>query len=127
MRASRAQASPACAPLQPAVKQSLVRASTTITPGQTVKLTATVASTTSGTPTQAVSFLDGTTQLGTEPLADGQASLTVALASGTHQLAVQYAGDQNFLPSASTVTASTTVTAASSGITHSTSVFLGVD
>lgn len=91
---------------------SLIAGSSMVTPGQTVTLTATVTSSTTGTPTQSVTFLDGSTPLGTELLAGGQASLTVALASGTHQLTAKYTGDQNFLASSSSVTANSTVVVA---------------
>ncbi|HEV2579019.1 MAG TPA: Ig-like domain repeat protein [Acidobacteriaceae bacterium] len=56
-------------------------------------LTATASSTT-GTPTGAITFLDGTTVLGTAPLnASGVATLTASFAApGTHPLTASYAG-----------------------------------
>jgi uncharacterized protein (TIGR03118 family) len=55
----------------------------------------------SGAPTGRVTFLDGSTQLGTSPLANGSASLDVVFAgAGIHPVSAQYTGDRVFLPSA---------------------------
>ncbi len=60
-------------------------------------LTATVSSSVS-IPTGTVTFLDGTTPIGTGPLVNGIASLTVSsLATGKHSITAAYAGDSNFL------------------------------
>jgi hypothetical protein len=60
-----------------------------------VMLTATVAGAIA--PTGSVSFLDGTTPLGTAPVTNGMATLTVTtLAVGTHSIAAVYSGDMNF-------------------------------
>ena len=69
-------------------------------------VTATVGSAV-GTPGGSVTFLDGTTTLGTGPLSGGQATLTTsALTAGSHPLSAQYAGTATFDPSTSpTVTA----------------------
>ena len=85
--------------------------STYITPGQNETLTATVASTTTGTPTGGVSFYDGTSLLGTIPLSGGVASYsTTTLAPGlTHIITTTYSGDMNFLTSTSTNSASVAV------------------
>lgn len=57
-----------------------------------------------GTPSGAVTFLDGGTPIGTATLRQGQASLTTAvLLGGTHSLRVSYAGDSNFTAGASAV------------------------
>ncbi len=67
-----------------------------------VTLTATVTSA-SGTPTGVVTFLDGSTPLGTGTLnASGVATLaTATLAAGSHPIAAAYAGDNNFIAATS--------------------------
>jgi hypothetical protein len=61
-----------------------------------VTLTATVSSP-SGIPTGTVSFLDGTTPLGSGTLSGGVATLTTSsLAVGTHSITAVYSGDGNF-------------------------------
>ena len=58
----------------------------------TAKVTSTV-----GTPTQTVTFLDGTTPIGTGTLSGGVATLTIStLAAGTHSITAAYGGDANF-------------------------------
>ncbi|WP_187142987.1 Ig-like domain repeat protein [Terriglobus albidus] len=66
--------------------------------GSPVTLRATVATTTSGQPTGTVTFLDGTTVLGTaQTLSSGIASVTISsLAAGSHNLTAAYSGDTNF-------------------------------
>ncbi|MGA9805455.1 MAG: Ig-like domain repeat protein [Terriglobales bacterium] len=71
--------------------------------GDMVSLTATVIDASggsTGTPTGLVTFLDGTTPIGTGALSGGasdQATFTTSLLSvGTHNLTVQYDGDANF-------------------------------
>ncbi|MGI4757833.1 MAG: Ig-like domain repeat protein, partial [Janthinobacterium lividum] len=73
----------------------------------TAPLTLTVvASSATGTPTGSVTFLDGTTTLGTAVLASGQASFTTSsLVPGTHNLSVQYGGDTSDAPGQSNVLA----------------------
>jgi sugar lactone lactonase YvrE len=64
--------------------------------GDAVTFTATVSST-SGTPTGSVSFLDGTTTLGTATLSAGTAVLTTAsLTAGSHSITAVYSGDSAF-------------------------------
>jgi len=64
-------------------------------------LTATVSST-AGTPSGTVTFLDGTTPIGSGSLANGVATLTLAtLAVGSHSLSAGYSGATNFSASAS--------------------------
>ncbi len=62
-----------------------------------VTLTANVTSQTAGIPTGTVSFMDGSSTVGTAPLnASGVASLTTAtLAVGSHSLTAVYSGDSN--------------------------------
>lgn len=64
--------------------------------GQAVNLIATVSSST-GTPTGTVTFMDGTTVLGNASLNAGQAVfVTSTLASGTHQLTAVYGGGPGY-------------------------------
>jgi glucuronoarabinoxylan endo-1,4-beta-xylanase len=72
-----------------------------ITAGSAVTLSATVTSA-SGMPAGSVTFLDGSTSLGTASLANGSASYTsMTLAVGTHSLTVSYAGSSSFAASTS--------------------------
>ena len=69
--------------------------------GQSVTFTTTVRQSVSGTgvPTGTVTFLDGSTSLGTAALNAGVATLTTsALSAGTHQIVAAYSGDTNFNP-----------------------------
>jgi hypothetical protein len=72
---------------------------------QTVTFTATITPGTAGAPTGTVSFLDGTTQLGTSALnGSGVATFsTSTLTAGTHSITAAYSGDGNFNVSTSTV------------------------
>ena len=55
-----------------------------------------------GTPTGTVTFMDGTTALGTSILSSGVATFTTSsLAVGAHTITASYGGDPNFLPSSS--------------------------
>ena len=92
---------------------ALTASASAISTGQSVTLTATVtASSGSGTPTGTVTFLDGTTSLGTATLnTSGVATFsTSSLAVGTHSLTATYGGDTNFGSSTSSVV-TVTVTA----------------
>src|SRR5439155_1247692 len=61
--------------------------------GQSVTFTATVTAT-SGTPTGTVTFLDGSTTLGSAPLTKGVATLTPpSLSVGSHTLTAVFSGD----------------------------------
>jgi Bacterial Ig-like domain (group 3)/FG-GAP-like repeat len=86
--------------------------------GQSVTLAAAVASTTAGTPTGTVSFLDGTTVLGNSALtAQGTATFSsTTLTAGTHSLTAQYSGDGTFAASTSSAV-SLVVSAASKAST----------
>jgi hypothetical protein len=79
---------------------------------QTVTLTATVTSVLPGTPTGSVTFLDGSTQLGTAPLnGTGSATFaTSALTAGIHSITAAYSGDNN-LPAATSAVLSLAVAA----------------
>ena len=71
--------------------------------GSSVTFTATAGSATTGTPSGAVTFLSGTTVLGTGSLSNGVASFTTsALPLGTASITASYAGDTNFNSSTST-------------------------
>jgi hypothetical protein len=74
--------------------------------GQSVSLTAIVSADAPGrgTPSGSVTFLDGTSTLGTATLSGGKATLkTSALPLGTDAITVQYASDGHFLSSSSSV------------------------
>ena len=95
--------------------------------GQSVVVTATVSAAApgAGTPTGAVSFSDGSTNLGSANLSNGLASFTLsALAIGSHSITASYAGDTNFNSSSSTlaqtVNKAATATALSSSANPST-------
>jgi hypothetical protein len=80
-----------------------------ITQGQTVTFTATVTSP-SGTPTGTVQFRDGATNLGSQALNGGSASITTStLAAGLRTITADYSGDANFLVSAANLAGSETV------------------
>ncbi len=81
---------------------SLAASAASVHPGQNVTLTATVVSSTTGTPTSNVRFFDGSTALGTAALSGGVATYTGALSAGeTHSLTANYEGDTNFSASTS--------------------------
>ncbi|MGZ6973523.1 MAG: Ig-like domain repeat protein [Acidimicrobiia bacterium] len=74
------------------------------TPGQAVTFTATVAPSvaTSGTPSGSVTFLDGTTALGTTALTSGHASMTLSnLPQGARGITASYLPSSTFVPSTS--------------------------
>jgi hypothetical protein len=96
------------------LKQTVNKTSTTTTVtssqnpstfGQAVTFTATVASSTTGTPTGTVTFKDGTKVIGNGRLnTSGQATFTTSsLARGSHSITAVYKGDTNFKTSASPV------------------------
>ncbi|HEY5382344.1 MAG TPA: Ig-like domain repeat protein [Acidobacteriaceae bacterium] len=102
---------------------------TTATP---VTLTATVSSS-AGTPTGTVTFLDGTKNLGTANLASGIATLTISTpTAGSHSFTASYTGTSSFATSVSsavtlTVIAATTTTLAvapNTGVTDTTPLTL---
>lgn len=89
---------------------SLAASSSQITLGQSVTLTATVASTSgTSTPTGTVTFKDSGTQIGTGTLdTSGSATLsTTGFAVGSHSITAIYSGDSNF---ASSISAPVSVT-----------------
>ena len=67
--------------------------------GQSVTITVTASAVpiTAGTPTGTVTFLDGTTILGTQALSNGQAAFSNStLTAGTHSISASYSGDSTF-------------------------------
>ncbi|WP_263416512.1 choice-of-anchor D domain-containing protein [Terriglobus albidus] len=69
----------------------------------TVTLTSAVVSTTTQ-PTGSISFMDGSTLLGTAALSNGVASLTTsALATGSHSITAVYSGDANYVAATANV------------------------
>jgi hypothetical protein len=78
--------------------------------GQPVTFTATVMAVApgAGTPTGTVTFTDGTSTLGVASLNNGKASLkSSTLASGSHSIAIVYAGDPHFAASTSPILSQT--------------------
>jgi hypothetical protein len=77
-------------------------------PGQAVTFTATLAWSGPTTPTGTVTFLDGTTVLGTAPVdANGNAAFTIStLAPGDHAITAIYSGDGTYAGSAASLTQS---------------------
>ena len=91
--------------------------------GQPVTLTASV---TPSAATGIVTFLDGTTVLGTSPLTGGQATFsTTLLASGTGQLQARYGGDGTYGLSSSAVLAQIVNTVAQNGVTAGPTYMVG--
>ncbi len=96
---------------------SLSASATQLTPGQSVTFTAKVAPQSgSNVPTGTITFLDGTTSLGTAQLnASGVAAFSsTSLSAGTNSIVASYAGDSKDAGSASSAV-TVTVTAAQGG------------
>jgi YVTN family beta-propeller protein len=98
----------------------LISSANPSTAGQLVSFTAVVSSS-GGTPTGTVTFMDGVTAIGTGNLASGTASFaTATLTTGSHSITAAYGGDGNFAVSTSAALtqivnqASSTITLASS-------------
>jgi Bacterial Ig-like domain (group 3) len=97
--------------------------------GQSVTFTATVSANSpgSGTPTGTVTFMDGSTSLGTGTLSGGVATFSIStLTVGSHSITGVYSGDANFTTSTSstltqTVKQSSTTTSVVSSANPSTS------
>ncbi|HEX4166978.1 MAG TPA: Ig-like domain repeat protein [Bryobacteraceae bacterium] len=70
--------------------------------GQKVNLTATVTVSTPDVLSGSVTFYDGKTVLGTSPLSNGTAALSVSFDLGQHPVSATYAGNGYFGPSSST-------------------------
>jgi hypothetical protein len=106
------QVNAAVAPLQ-ATAVTLTASPTAAASGQTITLTANVAPTSgTSTSTGTVTFQDGSTAIGSSPLAAGGGTLAVStLSVGTHSLSAVYSGNTADSPSTSK-TVSVTITAA---------------
>jgi hypothetical protein len=98
----------------------LTASPTSSVPGQSVTLSASVSGG-SGTPTGSVTFLDGTTVLGTATLnANGSASLTTtALGLGSNDILAVYSGDSTYASSAATLTQTAALAASTTSVTSS--------
>ena len=84
--------------------QTTVASAGSIHFGEVATFTATVSST-AGTPTGNVAFLDGVTSLGTAALSSGVATFnTGGLALGTHSITARYLGSSDYLASTSAAT-----------------------
>lgn len=100
----------------------LATSANSVSVGQAVTFTATVQPPTGTTASGNVSFLDGSTVLGTAILANNAAQLTVpTLATGSHSITAVYAGNMNLTGSTSTalvetVNQATTTTTVSSSL-----------
>ena len=90
--------------------------------GQSVTFTATVTGTAPGavTPTGTVTFMDGTTTLGTGTInASGVATYSIStLGIGSHSITAAYAGDSNDLASTSTALSQSVVAGSASSLTR---------
>ena len=81
---------------------SLVSSATSVTSGTQTTFTATVGGAGSTAPTGTVTFLDGTTTLGTGTLASASATYSsTKLAVGKHSITARYAGDSNYVTATS--------------------------
>jgi large repetitive protein len=97
----------------PAISQTVTKAATStaltssVNPsagGTAVTFTATVMSSTSGTPTGSVTFKSGTKSLGSKSLSGGTAGITTStLAAGTDTISATYNGSADFLTSSATL------------------------
>jgi sugar lactone lactonase YvrE len=102
-------------------KVTLTSSANTLNVGDAEKFTAVVSDVTgsTGLPTGSVTFLDGTSALGTATLENATATFTTSTLSGVvHTITARYNGDSNYLASASTTTVTVTPapTAATLGV-----------
>jgi large repetitive protein len=101
---------------------TLATTATNVVNGQKITLTATVAAVApgKGTPAGSIIFRDGTTELGSVTLNNGRATKQVTLALGSHSLVAEYVPATDSF-SASSGTASVSVSPASTSVTLTTS------
>lgn len=95
---------PASVTINPAPTLTIVASSAAyIVSGTPITLTAHTVTTTAGTPTGSILFMDGPITLltSTIPANGSVAFITSTLATGPHTLTTRYAGDKNFIASAS--------------------------
>jgi hypothetical protein len=102
------KSSPESVRVQEATKTTLVAAPSSVSPGQTVVLTATVADTTAtGTPTGSVAFVTNGVTVSTGTLSGGVATYsfsTTGVAAGSYSFTAKYSGDTNDVASTSSAT-----------------------
>jgi len=99
---------------------TLAASASSVAQNSAVVLTATIVPSMSGrpAPTGTVTFLSGSTSLGTATLSGGGASLSVtSLPVGTDSVTAAYSGDANFNPNSQAVPVSVTVTAVAPAFT----------
>jgi hypothetical protein len=90
-----------------------VLSANSITTLQTLTVTATVQSSTSGTPTGSVQLLDGSSVIATNTLTGNTANFPLSgLAAGPHNFSVTYLGDTNFAGSSTSASLPATVNVA---------------
>ncbi len=96
--------------VQPAPPPTLAPTTTTLNSsanpaldGDTITLSATITSSSPGTPTGTVTFSNGTAALGTSNVQNGVATLNVSFPAGTYHLSATYSGDSNFSSSVGTL------------------------
>ena len=114
----------------PTYQENITQAATTLTLtgspsqaqfGQSVTLTAALQFNGSGAPTGTVTFLDGSTSLGTVNVSNNAASLSSStLAVGSHVITAQYNGDSNFQASSGTMSELVSTDATTTTITSGT-------
>lgn len=76
--------------------------------GQSVTLSATIQTAYGGNTTGTITFLDGTTSLGTSTVSSSAAQLSLStLSPGSHSITAKYSGDTNFTASTSTAVTQT--------------------
>ncbi|WP_281175964.1 beta strand repeat-containing protein [Edaphobacter aggregans] len=95
------------------VTSTIALSAASVTQGQNVTVTATVASTTTGTPTGTVSFFNNGNALGTATLTNGTVTYsTTTLPIGSNVITFTYGGDTNFNTVGSTTGANTVTVSA---------------
>ncbi len=110
---------------------TLASSSNPVTFGSSVKLTAALnlpsaAAGTSSLATGSVTFYDGASIVGIQPIASGTAALsTPLLSSGTGLLTAYYSGDANFAPARSAVLVQTVQPVSATGFVTGTSLSVG--
>jgi len=110
---------------QASLTTSLSASATSVTTGDDVTLTATVAPTVTGSPTPSgtVNFLEGTKVLGSADLLDGTAMYTISgLTAGSHIYTAQYSGDTSYAATSITGVTVTVTAPASTPLTPTVTV-----
>lgn len=110
---------------QASLTTSLSASATSVTTGDDVTLTATVAPTVAGSPTPSgtVNFLEGSKVLGSADLIDGTAIYTInGFTAGNHIYTAQYSGDINYAATSTTGVTVTVTAPASTPLTPTVTV-----